>query len=106
MMNTFTKATAAIVAFGLIASGAVAIATQAPKPGPKSEAETIAETFLKAGSDLFDAKDASRLAATYTEDGEILLIGNRDGETTEDVKRGRAAIEEFYRDYFRVADAI
>lgn len=104
-MNGASRATAAIVVLALVASG-VTIAAQAPKAAAKSEAEGIAEGFLKAGSDLFDAKDAARLAATYTEDGEILLVGQRDGESTEDAKRGRDAIEEFYRDYFRAVETI
>jgi hypothetical protein len=72
----------------------------------KSEAETIAEKFLKAGSDLFDAKDAVGLADAYTEDGEIVLVDKRDGEIHNDLKQGRPDIEKLYRDLFHDAGAI
>jgi RNA polymerase sigma factor (sigma-70 family) len=126
MLKTMLKVAAAVVATGLLATGAVAVAYQTSQPGaattsaaatkptpaarpaapPKSEAETIAEKFLKAGSDLFDARNAAALAATYTEDGEIILINKKDGEITEDVKHGRADIEQLYRDIFKDKDKI
>jgi len=122
MLKTLLKVAATIVATGLFATGAGAVAFQAAGPGqpataapgtrppttprpaaapPKSEAETIAEKFLKAGSDLFDAKDAAALAATYTEDGEILLVVKEDGRIKQESKRGRADVEEFYRGLFK-----
>jgi RNA polymerase sigma factor (sigma-70 family) len=126
MLKTMLKVAATVVAVGLLATGAGAVAYQASESGqgsttasgsgspraarpaapPKSEAETIAEKSLKAGSDFFDAKDAAALAATYTEDGEILLVGKKDEQINEDVKRGRADIEQFYRDIFRDKGAI
>ncbi len=126
MLKTMLRVAAAVVATGLLATGAGALAYQTSGPGQettsvratrslqaarpaapqKSEAETIAEKFLKAGSDLFDAKDAAALAATYTEDGEILLISKKDGEIKEDVKSGRAEIEKLYRDIFHDKGAI
>ncbi len=117
-LKTLFKAAAAVVVTGLLATGAGAVAFQARESGqespggarpavsPKSEAETIAETFLKAGPKLFNAKDAAALAAPYTEDGEILLVSKKDGQIQNEVKEGRADIEEFYRDHFRAADAI
>lgn len=105
-MNTFSRSSVAILAAGIVAFSAASIAAQSKKNGPKSEAETIAEGFLKKGSDLFDAKNAAGLAATYTEDGEVLIVSKRDGETTEEARRGRAAIEGFYGDYFRIADTL
>jgi RNA polymerase sigma factor (sigma-70 family) len=128
MLKTMTKIAVVIVATGLLVTGVAAIANQAsgagqepttapsptaPAPAvgraavpPKSEAETIAEKFLKAGSDLFDAKDAVGLAATYTEDGEIVLVDKKDGEIHNEVKQGRADIEKLYRDLFHDAGAI
>ena len=57
---------------------------------------------MKAGSDLFDAKNASALAATYAEDGQLHVYSkSEEQQFKEDVKRGRADIEQFYRDLFR-----
>jgi RNA polymerase sigma factor (sigma-70 family) len=126
MLKTLFRIAATVAATALLATGAGAVAYQAAGPAqktttalgtspppaarpaapPKSEAETIAETFLKAGSDLFDAKNAAALAATYTEDAEILLVGRKDGQHDEGTKRGRAEIEPFYRDLFADAGAI
>ncbi|QDV38760.1 RNA polymerase sigma factor [Tautonia plasticadhaerens] len=77
-----------------------------PVEPPQSEAERIAGEFLDAGSELFDAKDAPRLADTYATDGEIHLISKNGGEVRTDVKRGRAAVEQFYADLFRKAGSI
>jgi ketosteroid isomerase-like protein len=126
MLKTMLKVAAAVAATGLLATGAAAVAYQTSQPGrettsasatgparatqpaapAKSEADKIAEKFLKAGSDLFDAKDAAALAATYTEDAEILLISKKDGQVTEDSKSGRADIEQFYREIFKDQGAI
>ena len=90
-LNTLSKLAAAVVVTGLLA-------TEAGAADPKSEADKIAETFLKAGSKLFDAKDAAGLAATYTEDGQILLVTKKDGQIQNEVREGRANIEELYRE--------
>jgi hypothetical protein len=111
MLKDSLRTGAALAATLLLVTGAVALgfpgsgATRTDAP-PKSEAQTIAEKFLKAGSALFNAKDAAGLAATYAENGEILLIGKKDGEVTEDVKDGRAEVEKFYADYFHEKGAI
>jgi hypothetical protein len=74
---------------------------------PPSEAEQIARRVLKAGSDLFDAKNAQALAATYTDDGIIHIISkSEDGSYKNDTKRGRAEIEQFYRELFQDAAPI
>jgi len=127
ILTTLFKVAAAVVVTGLLATGAGAVAFQVRESGqespttapgaksagtarpavsPKSEAETIAETFLKAGSKLFNAKDAAALAATYTEDGEIVLVGKKDGEITKEVKKGRTDIEEFYSNHFQATEMI
>lgn len=78
-----------------------------PRPAvQKTEAEKLAETLLKTGSDLFDAKDALGLAASYTEDGEIHLIDNQNGQHRDEFKRGRSEIEQLYRDMFRDAPTV
>jgi ketosteroid isomerase-like protein len=69
--------------------------------GVESEAEKIAAKILKAGSELFDAKKADALAATYTEDGKIHLFSKRDGKYQDDLKEGRADIARFYEDMFK-----
>ncbi len=110
-LKTPLRTGAAFAATALLVTGAVALAfpgsgtTRADAP-PKSEAQAIAEKFLKAGSDLFDAKDAAGLAATYAENCEILLVGKKDGAVTEDVKDGRAEVQKFYADYFHEKGAI
>jgi ketosteroid isomerase-like protein len=131
ILKTISKIAAAIVVTGLLLTGLSAVANQASGPGqtsasaartepsgatgspkviggapPKSEAEIIAEKFLKAGSELFDAKDATALAATYTEDSEIVFVDKKDGEIRYEVKQGRADIEKFYRDFFQNAGAV
>jgi RNA polymerase sigma factor (sigma-70 family) len=72
-----------------------------------SEAEQIANRILKVGSDLFDAKNAAALAATYTEEGQIHIISKpEDQPYKDDIKRGRGEIEQFYNDLFKDAGPI
>lgn len=110
-LSTPIRSASTLAAAVLVVTGAVALAFAGPAKGradapPKSEAEQIAEKFLRAGSDLFDAKDAAGLANTYSENGEILIIGEKDGEITEDIKAGRPEIERFYAEYFKDKGAI
>jgi hypothetical protein len=105
----FSKFAACTLVVGLAAIGTLSHADQAkPVPGASaSEAEQIAGRVLKAGSDLFDAKNASALASTYTDDGVVHLISkSEDQQFKDDTKRGRADIEQFYRDLFREAGPI
>lgn len=83
-----------------------ASASRARTVAPRTAAEQLAETLLKSGSDLFDAKDAQALAASYTEDGEVHFIDRQDGQYKDEVKRGRAEVEQLYRDMFRDAGSI
>jgi hypothetical protein len=74
---------------------------------PPSEAEQTARRVLKAGSDLFDAKNAPALAATYTDNGIVHVISKSEDQSyKDDMKRGRAEIEQFYRDLFKDAGPI
>jgi len=91
-LNMISKVAAAFVVAGLLATEVGA--------APDSEAGKIAEAFLKSGSKLFDAKDAAGLAATYTEDGQILLVSKKDGQIQNEMREGRASIEELYRSVF------
>jgi hypothetical protein len=95
-----------LMAAGLMATATGAAALPPPErlqvPSQSSEAEKIANRVLKAGSDLFDAKNASALAATYTQDGTVHVISKtEDQQYKDDVKRGRSEIEQFYSDLFR-----
>ncbi len=98
ILNKLSKF-AAVLMVGLAAA---LTTTEKAQGSPPSEAEQIANRLLKAGSDLFDAKNASALAATYTGDGQVHVFSrSEDQQYKEDVKRGRADIEQFYRDLFR-----
>ncbi len=111
-LKTLLRTAAPLAAAVLFVTGAVALALAGPAGNgrtdnpPKSEAAQIAEKFLKAGSDLFDAKNAAGLANTYTENGEIMIVGGKDGEITEDIKAGRAEVEKFYAEVFKDKGAI
>jgi hypothetical protein len=109
-MNRTRSLTSAVVI--LLAASAVTAPAPAPvaaaaqegrsQQSPPSEAEQIARRVLKAGSDLFDAKNAQALAATYTDDGIIHIISKHEyGSYKDDTKRGRAEIEQFYRELFQ-----
>jgi hypothetical protein len=96
--------TTALALTATVASAAQEARSQA---APPSEAEQIARRVLKAGSDLFDAKNAAALAATYHDEGIIHVISRSDDASyKDDQKRGRAEIEQFYNDLFRDAGAI
>jgi hypothetical protein len=95
---------AALSVPGTQASGAQDGRSQA---SPPSEAEQIARRVLKAGSDLFDARNAAALAATYTDDGTVHIISRAEDQSyKDDTKRGRAEIEQFYRDLFQGGEPI
>ncbi len=96
-LNMLSKLAATVVVTGLLAA-------EAGAADPKSEADKIAETFLKAGAKLFDAKDSAGLAATYTEDGQILLVSKKEGQIQTEVREGRAKIEELYGSVFQAVD--
>lgn len=62
----------------------------------------VARKLLETGSALFDAKDAASLAATYTEDAEVVAYSvEESGQVKTEVRRGRAEIEKIYSDLFR-----
>jgi hypothetical protein len=69
------------------------------------DAKTVAQDVLDKGSALFDTRDAVAMAATYTEDAELLWIDkdSTTGEIKVSVKNDRTEIESLYRDLFKDA---
>ena len=72
----------------------------------KPAAERTAERVLTTGSELFDAKDAKALAATFTLDGEIHLFDMKAKREGDVPIRGRADIEGFYVNMFEDASTV
>lgn len=71
----------------------------------EKDAKTVAQGVLDKGSALFDTHDAAAMAATYTEDAQLLWI-DKDGTSGEikvSVKKDRAEIESLYHDLFKDA---
>ena len=66
------------------------------------DAKARAQEILTKGAALFDMKDASAVAATYAEDGELILIGRnpKTGKFQTQSSRGRTAIEHAYKGLF------
>ena len=69
------------------------------------DAKTVAQEVLDKGSALFDTRDAVAMAATYTEDAELLWIDkdSTTGEIKVSAKKDRSEIESLYRDLFKDA---
>ena len=69
------------------------------------DAKTVAQDVLDKGSALFDMRDAVAMAATYTEDAELLWIDkdSTTGEIKVSAKKDRSEIESLYRDLFKDA---
>ena len=71
----------------------------------EKDAKTVAQDVLDKGSALFDTRDAAAMAATYTEDAQLLWV-DKDNSTSEikvSVKKDRSEIESLYRDLFKDA---
>jgi len=69
-------------------------------------AKQIAERILTTGSELFDAKQAKALAATYAVGGEIHLFDVKEQRESDTPIKGRADIEDFYLKMFEDAPTI
>ena len=71
----------------------------------EKDAKTVAQDVLDKGSALFDTRDAAAMAATYTEDAQLLWVDkdNSTGEIKVSVKTDRTEIESLYRDLFKDA---
>ena len=67
------------------------------------DARRVAQEVLDKGASLFDARDAAALAATYTVDAEICVVGQDQGSRSykTQVIRGRQAIENAYQTLFK-----
>ena len=66
------------------------------------DAKAIAQDILTKGAALFDTHDAAAMAATYTENAEILLYTKEnEGSIKVDSYHGRAEIKEGYAKIFR-----
>jgi hypothetical protein len=71
----------------------------------EKDAKAVAQEVLDKGSALFDTRDAAAMAATYTEDAQLLWVDKDDstGEIKVSVKKDRSEIESLYRDLFKDA---
>ena len=71
----------------------------------EKDAKAVAQEVLDKGSALFDTQDAAAMAATYTEDAQLLWVDKDDstGEIKVSVKKDRSEIESLYRDLFKDA---
>ncbi len=80
---------------------AAGVPVRADDPDPK----ILAQDILNKGSALFDTRDAAAMAATYTEDAQLLWLDrdNSTGEIRISIKKDRAEIEALYRDLFKDA---
>jgi hypothetical protein len=87
----------------LALAGVLAISVTAG--AQENDAKKLAQEILDKGAALFDTRDATAMAATYTEDAELQLIQkeNSTGEVKIDLKKDRPEIEDFYRDLFKDA---
>lgn len=74
---------------------------------PQKSAETLAKEILTKGAALFDTKDASAIAETYTADAHLVVISkDQDADKFKvEVKEGRNDIAAFYRDLFKNGNA-
>lgn len=67
------------------------------------DAKQLAQAILTKGAALFDTRDAAAIAATYSEDAELILVAkDKDtGTYKTQVTRGRSAIQRGYQDVFK-----
>jgi hypothetical protein len=75
--------------------------------GPDDDARacTEAQALLDTGATLFDSRNAAALAATYIEDGSIVVVKRQHNASRGEVElqsfHGRAQIEKGYADIFK-----
>jgi len=88
-----------------IAMTAILFAVPLTLMAQEKDAKTMAQDVLDKGSALFDTRDAAAMAATYTEDAQLLWIDkdSSTGEIKVTVKKDRAEIESLYHDLFKDA---
>ncbi len=85
--------------FALMFVGPVSVSAQ------EKDAKTVAQDVLDKGAALFDTRDATAMAATYTDDAQLLWIDkdSTTGEIKVTVKKDRTEIESLYHDLFKDA---
>ena len=88
-----------------VALFALMIIVPASARADEKDAKTVAQGVLDKGSALFDTHDAPAMAATYTEDAQLLWIDkdSTSGEIKVSVKKDLAEIESLYHDLFKDA---
>ena len=84
---------------------ALVLAFPSSAQAQEKDAKKLAQEILDKGAALFDTREATAMAATYTEDAQIQSIAKDDstGEIKVEVKKGRSEIESTYRDVFKDA---
>jgi hypothetical protein len=74
-------------------------------PDDDAGARAEAQALLDKGAALFDSRNAAAMAATYIEDGSIIVIKRQHNASRGEVElqsfRGRAQIEKGYADIFK-----
>ncbi len=85
----------------LLAALALLAPVLSPAVRADDEATAIARELTDAGAKLFAAKDARGLVDTYLDDAEVSLVQKDSEGLKSEIRRGRTAIEEAYRDLFK-----
>jgi ketosteroid isomerase-like protein len=81
----------------------VLLGADAAQAQDQSGAKEAAQAVLTKGAALFDTRDASAMAATYLDDGELSIIAKSQtmGEYKAQTARGRSAIQAAYENLFK-----
>jgi uncharacterized protein (TIGR02246 family) len=84
----------------------LALPSAASAQDKDKDAKALAQETLDKGAALYDTRNAAAMAATYTEDGQILWTSKDSGgdEVKVQVKSGRAEVEAFYSDLYKNDD--
>jgi ketosteroid isomerase-like protein len=81
----------------------LALLLPAAATAAEPDAKRLAQDILNKGAALFDTRAAAAMAATYTEDAELVLFAKdkNTGDYKGQVTRGRSAIERGYQNLFK-----
>jgi uncharacterized protein (TIGR02246 family) len=96
-----TRAAIVCLAVVFIAAPTLGDDSQAPNP----EALQLAKQLTSQGAATFDTRNAVAMAAYYTEDAEVTLVGKDSQRVKLTVYRGRSEIEKLYEGLFKNAEA-
>jgi hypothetical protein len=104
----FRRTITRVAAIGLLFAAVAHAQTSASTPAGDAEAIRIAQEVTTAGAKMFAAKDAQGLADTYIDEGRIILVSREAGTPglKRDVREGRSAVLEGYKELFKSPDAI